>query len=100
TLVVVPGEELRLRALYEVRRFGDGTGRMLEHLRVLLTAMSAAGPETLVEELPLLTADESRRVVEEPNATASPFPAATVHELFAAVAAADPGAVAVEEPDL
>lgn len=52
TLLVNPGERLGLHLVYDRSRYGDAAGTtILQHLHQLLTALAAAGPETLVEEL-------------------------------------------------
>ncbi|MEV7144842.1 amino acid adenylation domain-containing protein, partial [Streptomyces tauricus] len=69
--------------------------RMAAHLVTLLEAI-AADAEQRVAELPLVTAVERRRVVEEWNDTAAPMlSAGGVHELIAAQADAHPDAAAV-----
>lgn len=58
--------------------------RMLAHLQVLLHSV-AADPDQRVSKLPLLTAEERQRQVEEWNNTASNYPGkCRVHELFEA----------------
>jgi len=69
--------------------------RMLGHLETLVGAGIAA-PEQPVSSLPLLTARERQQLLEEWNATASPYPSQCVHELIADTAAARPDLVAVE----
>ncbi|HEX2188309.1 MAG TPA: amino acid adenylation domain-containing protein [Longimicrobiaceae bacterium] len=69
--------------------------RMAEHLRVLLAGI-AADPERRVSDLPLMSAEERRRVVSDWNATGRPFAAGPlVHELVAAQARRRPEAPAV-----
>ncbi|MBV9774929.1 MAG: amino acid adenylation domain-containing protein, partial [Gemmatimonadetes bacterium] len=68
--------------------------RMMEHLRVLLTGM-AADPERPVAEIPLLLPAERERIAEWNAATRRDYPAALVHELFAAQARRTPDAVAI-----
>jgi amino acid adenylation domain-containing protein len=69
--------------------------RMAEHLRVFLEA-AAAAPETAIDDLPLMPAAERELVVEQWNATAAPFPeGATLPELVAERAAAEPDRTAV-----
>ncbi|HEU0055564.1 MAG TPA: condensation domain-containing protein, partial [Longimicrobium sp.] len=69
--------------------------RLLGHYRMLLEAV-AADPSRRVSALPLLTADERRRVTAEWNATEAEYPAdACVHDLFARAAARAPDAPAL-----
>ncbi|HEX8276906.1 MAG TPA: amino acid adenylation domain-containing protein [Longimicrobiaceae bacterium] len=69
--------------------------RMAEHFRVLLAGI-AADPDRRLSALPLLPADERRRVLEEWNATDRPHPVAPlVHELVAEQARRRPHALAV-----
>ncbi|MFJ2264643.1 amino acid adenylation domain-containing protein, partial [Streptomyces sp. NPDC087844] len=69
--------------------------RMAGHLVTLLEAI-AADAEQHVTDLPVLSAVERRRMVEEWNDTAAPtLSASGVHELIAAQAEAHPDAVAV-----
>ncbi|HET7233763.1 MAG TPA: amino acid adenylation domain-containing protein [Longimicrobium sp.] len=69
--------------------------RLLGHYRMLLEAV-AADPSRRISALPLLTADERRRVVTDWNATAAEYPAdACIHHLFAQAAARAPDAPAV-----
>ncbi|MCP4658327.1 MAG: amino acid adenylation domain-containing protein, partial [bacterium] len=75
--------------------------RMVRHYRVLLESILAR-PEARISTLELLAPAERAQLVDEWNATATPYPRrATVHELFAARAGRSPHAVAVvwEGPD-
>ncbi|NPC76705.1 non-ribosomal peptide synthase/polyketide synthase, partial [Pyxidicoccus fallax] len=75
----------------------DTAGRLLKHLETLLEAAVAA-PGTRVGELPLMDADERRRVVEAWCGTATAYPRdASVAELFEAQVRKTPHAVAVEQ---
>ncbi len=91
--VVERGEELELTAGGELP--GAGTERLPAHVRVLLEA-ARAEPDTSVDRLPVLTADELATVLVEWNATRADYPHACLHELFAAQAARTPEAIAVE----
>jgi amino acid adenylation domain-containing protein len=64
------------------------------HLSALLAAIPGDRRADLMA-LPLLTAAQQRRVLEEWNATAAAYPARCVHQLVAAQAARRPDAVAV-----
>ncbi|HEX2188976.1 MAG TPA: condensation domain-containing protein, partial [Longimicrobiaceae bacterium] len=96
TLVAAPSDRLVLRALHEADRLDAAAVRaMLGHLRNLLEGI-ARDPDARLGDLPLLDADERRRLLEEPNRTAAPFPRdERVHERFEAVAASRPDAVAL-----
>ncbi|MFD4562663.1 amino acid adenylation domain-containing protein, partial [Streptomyces sp. NPDC058469] len=98
-LVVTLGEaggELAGEFQFSTALFDTSTiERMAGHLVTLLEAI-AADAEQRVGELPVLSAVERRRMVEEWNDTAAPMlPAGGVHELIAAQADAHPDAVAV-----
>src|SRR5579863_5652718 len=68
--------------------------RLLVHLQTLLAA-AAAAPDRPLEQLPLLSLGEAQQALREWNDTAGGHPAGRcVHELFAAVAARRPDAVA------
>ncbi|WP_437675107.1 amino acid adenylation domain-containing protein [Sorangium sp. So ce131] len=96
SLIVEPGRELALIVSYERRRLAhDAAASLLGQCRALLGAMAAARPEARLAELPLVSGDGRRRLLVDWNATAAAFPAACVHELFEAHAAARPDALAV-----
>src|SRR5205807_306669 len=69
--------------------------RMLGHLQSLLDAVGR-DPDQRLSGLPLLTANERRRLLHEWNATKADYPQCCLHELFAEQAAGRPDAVAVE----
>ncbi|MCP4660259.1 MAG: amino acid adenylation domain-containing protein, partial [bacterium] len=95
TLVAAPGDELLLRLTYETARVSaTGAGRLLRHLRVLLTGM--VGASTLAS-LTLLSAAERHQLLVEWNDIPSRQPAdgRSLPELFAAQARRAPDAVAV-----
>ncbi|WP_437305951.1 amino acid adenylation domain-containing protein [Sorangium sp. So ce388] len=95
SLIVEPSSELGLILCYERRRLAhDAAASLLGQCRALLEAM-AARPRARLAELPLVSAEERRRLLVDWNATAEAFPPACVHELFEAQAAARPGALAV-----
>ncbi|MEW5928737.1 MAG: amino acid adenylation domain-containing protein [Gemmatimonadota bacterium] len=68
--------------------------RMAGHFDTLLRAVAAA-PDARISAVPLLRAEEAAATLHGWNATERELPAGLVHELFAAQAAATPGAVAV-----
>ncbi|MGZ4317494.1 MAG: non-ribosomal peptide synthetase, partial [Gaiellaceae bacterium] len=69
--------------------------QLLDHLRTLLEA-ALREPSALVADLPMLGERERSLVLEEWNATASPFPCTCVDLLVAEQAKRSPDAVAVE----
>ncbi|MEU0842433.1 non-ribosomal peptide synthase/polyketide synthase [Streptomyces sp. NPDC005962] len=90
-------EEDELRGLleYSTELFDAETAeRMAGHLLVLLEGASAA-PDRPVRELPLLTADERRRVTEWERGPALAAPAMTFPAVFEAQAARTPAATAL-----
>ncbi|ANZ40483.1 hypothetical protein BBK82_35190 [Lentzea guizhouensis] len=68
--------------------------RMAGHLRVLLTA-AVADPDRPLADLPLMDADEERKVLHAWNDTAHAVPDATITELFEAQVTRTPDATAV-----
>ncbi|WP_437277986.1 amino acid adenylation domain-containing protein [Sorangium sp. So ce375] len=96
SLIVEPSRELGLILSYERRRLThEAAASLLGQCRALLEAM-AARPRARLAELPLVGPAERRRLLTDLNATATASPpAACVHELFEAHAAAQPGALAV-----
>ena len=67
--------------------------RMAEHYRVLLES-AAASPDLPVMRLPMLTPEETRRIVVEWNATERPLPELCAHQLIERQAEQTPAAVA------
>src|SRR6185503_8668321 len=89
--------ELLASLVYDAALFDPATAeRMARQLAVLLASL-AGEPERRVLELALLSPAERFQLLVEWNdtATAAPAPAGTVAELFAARAAARPGAPAL-----
>jgi hypothetical protein len=67
TLMAFPGPELVLRATADARRFDPATvGRMLGHLSSLLGGI-AEDPGRAIDDLPLASADEVRRLLDQWN---------------------------------
>jgi amino acid adenylation domain-containing protein/non-ribosomal peptide synthase protein (TIGR01720 family) len=94
TLIVQPGAELHVTALYARRRLhGSAVQRMLEHLRAILEGLATT---VRLSDLPLLSAAERHQLLLEWNDTrtadADDVP---LHELFRIQAAKTPDAVAV-----
>ncbi len=98
-LVTGPGAELRLRIMYNNRRFDDPTiSRMLGHLRTLLEDI-AIHPEQRLADLPLLTSAERQQLLVEWNDTEARYsPDRCIHEMFEAQVERTPDAVAVVFP--
>ena len=98
--VAIPGEEFMLRLIYQTDVYGPQTiTRMLGHWKRLLESM-AAHPDQTLGELPMVTQDERRQLVESWNQTTSDYPRnACIHHLFEEHAAATPNAIAVELGD-
>jgi amino acid adenylation domain-containing protein/non-ribosomal peptide synthase protein (TIGR01720 family) len=103
TLAAYDGEELSFKIEFDRRRLDDdAVRRMLGHLRCLLCGV-ATNPQALVRDLPLLTEQERRELIEEFSAQAqSPrsrfLPldgGATLHKLFEAQVERRPNAVAL-----
>ncbi|HSC21465.1 MAG TPA: condensation domain-containing protein, partial [Solirubrobacterales bacterium] len=93
------GEDAERGLLLELEYAADlfhptTAARLLAHVAALLVG-AAAEPELPLSRLPLLAAAERHQLVAEWNDTASDLPRRTVHGLFAAQAAARPGAVAL-----
>jgi amino acid adenylation domain-containing protein len=68
--------------------------RMLTHFRVLLESV-AANPSLTLSELPLLTDEERRFLLQECNNTAAPVPSLTLPQLFARQVERTPDAAAL-----
>jgi amino acid adenylation domain-containing protein/non-ribosomal peptide synthase protein (TIGR01720 family) len=73
-VIVVPGEALVLKILYDSTRFrASAIKRMLSHLQTILAAMSN-NVERLVGSLPLLSVAERRQTVVDWNKTGRSWP--------------------------
>ncbi len=94
------GGRIRGGMEYATALFDEATvERYTGYLRAVLRAM-VAGERLPVDRLPLLSADERRRVVDEWNATDAEFPRdASIHALFQAQAERTPHAVALVQDD-
>jgi len=96
SLSLVPeAGEMAVRASYSTDLFErDTIARLLDHYRMLLES-AVADPTQRLSALPMLGADDARRIAEW-NATARPYPAdAGLAELFAAQVRRAPDAPAV-----
>ena len=80
---------------FDTDRFeGETISQMAEHFRIVLEAI-AADPEMRVSKLPLLSQEETKRILEEWSGIGNLAPAAaSIDELFARQSAQDPGRVA------
>ncbi len=95
-LVVLPGEELWLRLVYDTNRIERSAAvRMLEHLRRMLEAI-VSDPEQRLGDVSLLRGRDRQKLLVDWNATATDYPAQLcVHQLVAQRAIAQPDAVAL-----
>ena len=95
TMIVNPGTELSIQAIYDCGRFDEESiGRLLKHFRVLLEDFSIAA-ERSVADLTLLDPLERDRLLYEWNTTAQDFVAEPVHRKFEQQVRRTPHAVAV-----
>jgi amino acid adenylation domain-containing protein len=73
TLLAEPGEQMRLRMMYDSSRFSAPTvTRILDHVRTVLMAM-AGNPEQNLSGLRFLTEAERRQLLVEWNQTEAPY---------------------------
>jgi amino acid adenylation domain-containing protein len=100
TLIGVFRRSLVLRASYERRRFDAATiARLLGHLRALLEGMVRA-PESTLEAIPMVEADEREQLLFAWNDRTAAYPVeAPLHALFEAQVDRTPDAVAVSFED-
>jgi amino acid adenylation domain-containing protein/non-ribosomal peptide synthase protein (TIGR01720 family) len=95
TLVVFPGEELRIRINYDSRRFDAATiERLLGHLQTVIASI-VANPEARLAGLPLLTEPERQQLIEWNDTKREYARDKCIHELFEEQVARTPDAVAV-----
>ncbi|MEA2602727.1 MAG: hypothetical protein QOF89_3719 [Acidobacteriota bacterium] len=95
SLMVMPGDRLEIRILFDGRRFeAVDVERLLGHYRTLLTGM-CADPDRPLSALPMLTPEERSALLVDWNATRSAFPEDCVHRLVERHAEETPGAPAV-----
>ncbi|HYG65818.1 MAG TPA: amino acid adenylation domain-containing protein, partial [Thermoanaerobaculia bacterium] len=94
TLAIIAADQLSLLLKTDRARVDEDAAQgLLQHLATLLAGM-AEGADRPMTELPLLTAAETLQLSGW-NATASDYPQACVHELFAEQAERSPDSVAV-----
>jgi amino acid adenylation domain-containing protein len=94
-ILIVPGDTLTLKMLYDGQRFDRATiRRMLGHFQTLLQSMLEQ-PEQQLGQLNILTPAERRELVIARNATEAVYPREQCyHQLFEAQAARTPDAIA------
>ncbi len=93
------GDDRGMQGLFEysLDLFDDTTAARIARQFHTLLASIAADPDRPITALPLLDADDRRRVLVDWNATAMPLPEPhCVHQLVSAQAARTPDAIAVE----
>ena len=83
SLVVMPGQRMFIRIIYDRRRFDAVTvDRMLEHLKVLLTRM-AEQSEIRIAGMPLLSTSERQQLLSDFNKTEMAYASEKcLHEMF------------------
>ncbi|MBF2063675.1 MAG: amino acid adenylation domain-containing protein [Calothrix sp. C42_A2020_038] len=82
TLVVVPGEELLVRILYDTNRFHPDTiNRMGNHFLNLLKGV-LKNKTSKLQDLPLITETERYQLLVEWNDTYTEYPEKSIHQLF------------------
>src|SRR5262249_26659395 len=95
SLLVVPGERLRLRLDYRGDLFERSGMEVLAGRFVRLLEAAVATPDRPIGRLDILSAAERATLLREWNDTARALPSATLPELFEAQVARTPDAVAV-----
>ncbi|MBE9211187.1 amino acid adenylation domain-containing protein [Plectonema cf. radiosum LEGE 06105] len=82
TLVVIPGEELLVRMLYDCSRFdADTITRMGNHFLTLLEGV-VINPTSQLQDLSLITEVERHQLLVEWNDTHTKYPDKCIHQLF------------------
>jgi iturin family lipopeptide synthetase A len=93
--IVAYSDRLRIECNYNTELFDQPTVvRWLQHYQEIARAV-ARKPDLMVGEIPLMTAEEQRRMVLEWNRTAAPYPACCIHELFEQEAGSHPDRIAL-----
>nr|WP_256868373.1 condensation domain-containing protein [Candidatus Entotheonella palauensis] len=95
SLVVVPGERLHLRMIYDSSRIARERVELIRKCFEQLLTSAVSTPEVPVHALELLSAHERTQVLEDFNATAHAVPEVTLVEFFEAQVARTPEAPAV-----
>ena len=96
TVVAAPVEQLSIKIIYDPLRFDEDTiRRMLGHLQTIFSAI-VDNPQQVVEQLPLLSAEERHQLLVEWNDTASEYSKEKcIHQLFSEQVDKTPDAIAV-----
>jgi len=96
TLIVVPGKQISVRALYDGGRFEDSfVTALLHHFSTLLQGLTVSADRPVCK-IAVLTEEEARRQIVVRNATATSFSQhVSLPELFEMQAQRAPGAIAV-----
>jgi amino acid adenylation domain-containing protein len=96
SLLVAPGDSLRIDLLYDTRRFDRQTIiRILGHLQTLLMGM-VKNPTARLSDLSLLTLKEQEQLLEEFNQNLYPIASdLCIHDLFQQQVISTPDAIAV-----
>ncbi|MGR3937685.1 non-ribosomal peptide synthase/polyketide synthase [Streptomyces sp. BRA346] len=100
SVVVAPEERLSISLDYDPAAFDAATVERLGGCLHGLLAEMAADPERRLEDLPLIGAAETRRILDAFSGPVAPGPRAVLPELFEAQASRTPDAVAVRGGDL
>ncbi|GAB2724147.1 non-ribosomal peptide synthetase [Kitasatospora kifunensis] len=95
-LIAYAGEELSYTLAYDAALYDEPTvASLCSQLEALLAGLAASGADQPVSAVAMLTPAEAELTLRTWNDTAHELPRATVPELFAARAAAQPDAVAL-----
>ncbi len=96
TCIVIPGQQLGIKLLYDRTRFADeAILRMLKHVETVLEEFHSQAMRPLAQ-LSLLTAREREQILVEWNATSSSYPSNhVIHRLFEEQVQRAPDAIAL-----
>jgi amino acid adenylation domain-containing protein len=99
-VLAFPGSNLRIGLTYDLARFdAEHVRQMAGHFRNLFRAI-IADPKRKLSQLPLLTREEQRRILEQWNKTDTEYEKdSCIHQLFERQASRTPHAVAVQSED-
>ncbi|NBH06500.1 non-ribosomal peptide synthetase, partial [Amycolatopsis sp. SID8362] len=98
-VVAYPGRRLSLVLNHDPDVIAPALAERLAHHLAALVRGFAAAPHEPASRIPMLSAAETRQLLEERNATACPLPGGSLPELFAAAVRRDPGAIALVTDD-
>lgn len=93
--LVDTGAEYVLEAEYNTDLFDSATIKRWANSYHELLDEAIVRPETAIGDLPMMSADDRRRILVDWNDTARPIPSLSVHELFETQAAQRPDATAL-----